>query len=313
LWWYALAAISALTCLVPLPLAVRVSSFLWLVPLSFAGTASVPSGEAEITVLDVGQGASVVVQTSQHVLVFGTGDAYGSDGRVAEGTLVPFLRSRGVQQIDVLVLDRLGPVSAPGVSALLAEFPVRATLLGNDPPPDLPSARRCGAGGSWNWDGVSFRMLRPHGRVDGVVSTEPCPLLIESGRARVLIPGDIDAAMERQLLAAEPLSTDAVIVPRGGSNTASSAELVRAAGARWAIVSGQRMRDGKVRPAIRRWEQGGARVLATAELGAIRLRLHPVKGMENPQSELSTRAALWRMPAASTTEVAPAAHEPVNR
>lgn len=313
LWWYALAAISALACLVPLPLAVRLSSLLWLVPLSFAGAASVPSGEAEITVLNVGQGASVVVQTSHHVLVFGTGDAYGSDGRVAEGTLVPFLRSRGVQQIDVLVLDRLSPVSAPGVSALLAELPVRATLLGNDPPPDLPSARRCGAGGSWTWDGVSFRMLRPAAPVDGEVSTEPCPLLIESGRARVLIPGDVDAAMERRLVAAEPLSTDAVIVPRGGSNAASSAELVRAARARWAIVSGERMRNGKVRPAIRRWEQGGATVLATAELGAIRLRLHPVKGMEKPQPERSTRSALWRIPAASATDVASAAHAPASR
>src|SRR5262249_3596058 len=71
LWWYAIAGVGVLIALLPLPSRMRWGAAIWLVPLALAGTATPPDDRARITVLDVGEGTAVTVQTSHHVLVFG--------------------------------------------------------------------------------------------------------------------------------------------------------------------------------------------------------------------------------------------------
>lgn len=290
-WWYGLAIVTALACLIPLPLRLRVAVLLPLLPLMFAGASQPESGAAEVSILDVGQGTSIVVQTAHHVLVYGTGNVYGSEGRTTERTLVPFLRSRGVRRVDVLVLERLGLVDSHGLTALLAELPVDRVVLGGEAPPDL-RATSCHEMPAWRWDDVRFAFVQAR---SGMSTSEVCVLVIESGVARVLIPGDVDASAERQLIAAgEPLLSQAVVVPRGGSDSASTPEFVRAVRADWAVVSGRRMQGGQERPALRRWREAGASVFSTAESGTVRLRMHPATGIPRPEAERAARRALWR-------------------
>jgi competence protein ComEC len=122
-WWYAVASIGILVSLTPLPLAVRIAPLIGVLPLAASVDATPTHGTAEITILDVGEGTAVVVQTAHHVLVYDTGDVYGTEGRTAETVLVPFLRSRGVRRIDTLVLSRLTPAGATAVTAVLSENP----------------------------------------------------------------------------------------------------------------------------------------------------------------------------------------------
>jgi competence protein ComEC len=290
LWWYALAVLSMCVCLMPVPGTLRLAAFVWMLPLAASVGPSPTAGSAEVTILDVGEGTAIVVQTEQHAVVLGTGDVYGTGGRTAETVLIPFLRSRGVRQVDMLLVGRLSAASAPGITALLAELPVRETWVAGDLPPDLPGPRDCREAASWNWDGVHFEALS----VDADTTGEACVLAIEAGAGRVLIPGDIDASVEQALASTAHLAAQLVVVPRHGSDTASSHDFVRAVGARWAVVSGRRERGGREKAALGRWREHGAAVLTTADLGAIRFRLDPATGLEGPVAARAARRTLWR-------------------
>jgi competence protein ComEC len=247
-------------------------------------------------VLDVGEGTSVVVQTAHHVLVFGTGDVYGTDGRTAEAVLIPFLRSRGVPRIDALVMTERTPPASSGIAAVLAEMPVRQTLLNPAMPADFAGARHCRTE-SWTWDEVRFHVIRTAASVSATDRSQMCLVKVETAGAGVLIPGDVDARSERSLTSsALPfLAADLVIVPRHGSDSASTPELVGAVNAHWAVVSGRREREGRTKPAIARWEAGAATVVATADRGAIAFEI----GLERPvapRGERSARPRLWRSP-----------------
>ena len=301
-WWYGAAAIGALISLLPLPRTLRVAGLVWLIPLAVAGKVVPARGTAEIVVLDVGEGTSIVVQTARHVLVYDTGDVYGTDGRTAESVLVPFLRSRGVRRIDTLVAGELTPMKSAGITALLAEMPVSGTLIGGRAPSDFEGAQECSHAPSWQWDGVSLRMVKLEptaGRdasVSGADEEGTCAMLISTEHGRVLLPGDVNAATERRMARATDLSADLVVVPRHGSGSSSAPEFIAAVGARWVVVSGRRVREGREKSALGRWRQEGAQVLATADLGAIAFRIGTDAGVESPQGRRVESRTLWRLP-----------------
>jgi competence protein ComEC len=294
-WWYVVAAVGTLLSLLPLPLSLRLAAILWLVPLGFAASEGPENGRARITVLDVGEGTAVVVQTAHHVLVYDTGDVYGSDGRAAESVLVPYLRSLGLRAIDKLVVSDRKSFGSAGITAVLAELPARKTLAGPAEAADFEGARPCDAE-AWMWDEVAFRVIPTDASVSGAEDARTCLLRVETRHGRVLLPGEIDARAERRLAALTPLAADIVIVPRHGSDSASTPDFIRAVSARWAVVSGRRTRDGRLKPAIARWEQNGATVVATADLGAIRFDVGQEQTSAAPGGERAARPRLWRLP-----------------
>jgi competence protein ComEC len=292
-WWYPLAGFGVLVALLPLPRTLRFGAVIWLMPLTLAGTTAPAIGRAQITVLDVGEGTAIVAQTAHHVLVFGTGDVYGTAGRTAETVLIPFLRSRGVSAIDTLVVSERASSASSGITAVLAEMPVHKTLLNPRVPEDFDGAVHCKAE-SWTWDEVLFRVIPTGASVSGT-DAEACLVKVETGSGRVLISGEIDGRSE-QRLTGTTLAADVAIVPRHGSDSASTPDFVRAVGARWAVVSGRREREGHTRPAVERWAQSGASVLATADLGAIAFEVGGEPGRLRPRGERSVRPRPWRSP-----------------
>ena len=285
-WWYAIASVCVLVGLMPVPLGLRIAPLIGVLPLAVSADAAPVNGTAEITILDVGEGTAVVVQTAHHTLVYDTGDVYGSEGRTAETVLIPFLRSRGVRRIDALVLSRLTPAGAPGVTALLAELPVTEVAAGGSSPLDAPGAHACRDGVSWRWDNVSFRTDAP--------TSDACVLMVDARGVRALVPGDVDSSAEHVLMTATKVSAHLVLIPRHAGDSASSSEFTRAVGARWAVVSGRRERNGREKAAVGRWRESDATVLATAEAGAIRFRIDPVAGLIGPIAHRADRRTLWR-------------------
>jgi competence protein ComEC len=178
LWWYAIALPSMFLALMPWPRTLRLALIVWVAPLAAAVEPPPDEGGVDITTLDVGAGTSVIIQTAQHVLVYDTGEVYGTGGRTAESVLIPVLRSRGVRRLDALVLSRLNGVSALGVTALLAEYAVDETFV-SDPPPGLPNARDCAADHVWQWDGVGFQ----------TTSGNICVLTLEAAGVRWVVGG----------------------------------------------------------------------------------------------------------------------------
>lgn len=238
-----------------------------------------PAGCFDLTVLDVGQGLSVVVRTRGHTLVYDTGPSFRSGGDTGALVVVPYLRARGVAGIDMLVISHADSDHAGGAASVLRELPVARLRAGERLRVARP-ATACRAGQAWRWDGVRFAFLHPagHGETRNDAS---CVLEIASGERRALLTGDIEAGGERRLLASGRLRrAELVVVPHHGSRTSSGSAFVERVHAREAIVSaGYDNRWGLPRgEVVERWQASGARVLNTAETGAIDYRVCPTDG-----------------------------------
>lgn len=157
--WQALVILAGILWL----LAVRSRARLWgivggLVLLAPAPPAPGP-GEFQVTVLDVGQGLSVVVATRRHTLVYDTGPRYPGGFSLADRVGAPYLRWRGTQAIDTLVISHGDNDHRGGFEDLQAAFPVGRVL--SSVAGELDGAEYCRRGQRWEWDGVAFEILHP--------------------------------------------------------------------------------------------------------------------------------------------------------
>ncbi len=250
-WWYVLAVVTLLFAALPWPMLMRLAALACVVPLAASIERPLDAGSAEITALDVGEGTSVVVRTARHALVYGTGDSYGTDGRMADSVVVPFLRSAGIRAIDRLVIPRASPVAGAGVAALWAEMPVLETLT-EEGAVDSASISCASVPNPWQWDGVTFA-LRAAG------AGHACVLTVSTAGGEVRIPEGGAVALE---------------------------------GLRWVVVSGRRAQRSIAKYTRLHPEVEGAQVLATADQGAIRVRLD-AGGPGAPEAYRASRRALW--------------------
>ncbi len=247
-------------------------------------------------VLDVGQGLAVVVQSAEHTLLFDTGASYRGGGSAAEQIVLPFLRYRGIEAIDWLVISHADDDHAGGVSTVLRDIDVGQILAGEKLSGITRSALPCDAGLRWLTDGVEYRFVHPQPGGLLVGNDASCVLAISAGEYRLLLTGDIEAEGEQSLLRHLPYdSVDVALIPHHGSLTSSSPELINRLDAQLAIASvGYANRWGfpKVR-VTKRWEAGGAVVLDTARSGAISFRLCHRAGVSQLREARSWRRRFW--------------------
>jgi competence protein ComEC len=248
---------------------------LWL-PLLWPDTALLAPGEAELTVIDVGQGLSVLVRTAHHTLLYDMGPAIPDGFDAGERVDVPALHALGVRTIDMAVVSHGDNDHAGGFPAVARAFPPRLALTPDGAPP-LPDGRACLAGQAWQWDGVRFRFLHPPRWFPYLGNNAGCVLRIESAHGAALLTADIDAVVERELLRrdAGSLRADVVVVAHHGSNGSSDPAFVAATGAKVALISaGYGNRFHHPRPeTVQRWRDAGAQVYVTFDTGAQDVRL----------------------------------------
>jgi competence protein ComEC len=223
-------------------------------------------GTLAITVLDVGQGQAVHVQTATHDLMFDTGPGFGTQSDAGSRILVPYLRASGVQRLDRVIVSHADKDHAGGVDSLIAVVPVGV------------DARHCVDGQGWEWDGVRFRVLHPReADYDGKRSSNAlsCVLKIESLYGSMLIPGDIEGKAEAELLARHgtAVRSDILVAPHHGGKKTASPAFVAAVGAREVIFPvGYRNRFGHPHPdVLARFD--GTQVHRTDAQGAVRFML----------------------------------------
>ncbi len=272
-WWMALlAGGGALLLLLALRWYWRLSGLPLLLLLFYPHTASV--GHLVVTVLDVGQGQSVVVETSRHTLVYDLGPIFPSGFNTAESVVIPYLRSRDLQHIDMLVLSHDDNDHTGGAAQFIKRIMVRTTLFGQLMPQFVIPYSSCHEVEPWRWDGVFFRFLKAplQAANDNDAS---CILLLTHSAGRILITGDVTRRIEQSLLKqhGDTLRADVITTPHHGSRTSSSPAFVRRVGAKNSIVSaGWKSRYGLPKAdVIERWQQSGAEIDNTAETGALRL------------------------------------------
>jgi len=191
-----------------------------------------PAAGVSMDVFDVGQGLAVLVSNGDHHLLFDTGAAWGDDFDAAQIAVLPFLRSRGIENLDALIVSHADMDHAGGVRSVLDAVRVDRIFAG-EPVVAAASAQPCASGQRWNLGDAQLTMLHPlvGSRTDG--NNASCVLLIEYRGRRLLLTGDIEAPAERALLAdalagqALAAGVDVLVAPHHGSHSSSTAEFLR--------------------------------------------------------------------------------------
>jgi competence protein ComEC len=281
-WAVLLALAGGLWLLLPRGFPARWLGVLAFLPLLTVEPPRPAAGTAAITVLDVGQGLAIHVQTAGHDLLFDAGPAFSADADSGNRIIVPYLRAAGVRRLDAMVISHADKDHEGGASSVLAALPV-ALLKTSLPFEHALSAQPvphevCRDGDAWEWDGVRFEMLHPGADPLSRKSNDlSCVLRIAVGGRAMLLTSDIEAVSEASLLArhADRLPAAAMTVPHHGSRTSSTGEFVAAVGARDVVFPvGYRNRFGHPKEeVVARYAASGARLHRTDADGAVAIVL----------------------------------------
>src|SRR5882672_6394420 len=257
---------------------------IWLVPLAVWPVARPHADELWVTAFDVGQGMALLIETERHVVLYDTGPRYSPDADAGSRVIVPYLRWRGIDRIDLLVVSHLDIDHSGGTPAVLANVAVTETLSSIDPQHALVRGARnldrCRAGQQRRFDAATLRVLRPlasdYARPRMSTNAMSCVVSVELGAVRVLLTGDLPAREEAEMTArVGDLATTLLVAPHHGSHSSSSPEFLAATGPRWVVFqAGYRNRFGHpAADVIERYQLLDARMRRTDFDGAVQWRL----------------------------------------
>lgn len=237
----------------------------------------------QMLVFDVGQGTAVFLRTPNHQLLYDTGPIYSENLDAGSALIVPYLHSQGLAELDRLVVSHKDKDHAGGLAGVLAAIRVDHLLLGqretyrptDQSPASAVRVESCHEAAPWQWDQVSFRFIHWPLLASAKANNHSCVLLVEYQGHRILLPGDIEKDVERQLLAQDSLpSVDILLAPHHGSHSSSTPAFVARTAPRTVIYSaGYRNQHGHPhRDIVARYNGIGALAFNTAYTGALEFR-----------------------------------------
>lgn len=244
---------------------------LLILPIAFYQPARPADGHIHFSLLDVGQGLAAVIETRQHTLVFDTGPRYSARFNTGSAVVAPFLKSRGITEVDRLIVSHGDNDHIGGVDGLKQHIAV-ADIVTSDRQA-LTDARVCEAGQQWQWDGVTFHILLPGKGQAGSDNDRSCVLQVRADNIDVLLPGDIEKDSEQRLLSlyGKQLNSDILVVPHHGSATSSGMDFIQAVDPHYALFAvGYRNRyQFPKKRVVARYQQQGSAIMRTDKDGAL--------------------------------------------
>lgn len=288
LWTLLSALLGVAWLLLPRGVPMRWAGWLGLLPMLLIAPQHPQSGDMKVTVLDVGQGLSVVVQTAAHTLLYDAGAKYSAQADAGGRIVLPYLQGAGVRHLDGFVVSHNDTDHSGGMVTVLAQMAVN-WLLSSLPQDSALGGNlkpiKCFAGQHWTWDGVKFEVLHPQpdSYADAALTdnNRSCVLKITSASGSLLLTGDIEKSVEAALIqfygdgAAEQeltaLKSDVMIAPHHGSKTSSSVDFIAAVRPGLTIfTAGYLNRFRHPRPEVlARYEQAGSQILRSDYDGAV--------------------------------------------
>ena len=205
---------------------------------------NIPDGEVMITVLDVGQGLSTLIRTRNHSLLYDTGDKFSPRFNMSDMVSIPYLRLKGIHEIDKLVLSHSDRDHA-GSYVELHQLSIKQVISGEAEKiagkyqqylaETSAPVEHCYQGQHWQWDGVKFEILSPVAppkqlkHKNHKANNQSCVILVTTqSQQQILLTGDIEKKVEKQLMKNYPqLKADILLVPHHGSKTSSSVEFLK--------------------------------------------------------------------------------------
>ena len=264
----------------PLNRSLRLWGAVLILPV-FMNSNTASKSNLQLTVLDVGQGLSIVIEKDERVAVYDVGAKYNDRFDMANAVLIPYLKSIAAPTIDTLILSHRDNDHAGALYELLQQVHVDHLIAGQPDAVEQPSMsynylQNC-SNKAWFMSGVVYEVRQAPEHLRNSNNNASCMLKITYSDLSILIPGDIEKKVESYWIANDPqwLRADLLVAPHHGSRTSSTADFIKTVNPQLVIFStGYKNRfrhpNHKV---VQRYEQQGVEWLNTAQTGAIQIRL----------------------------------------
>lgn len=269
----------------------------------------------EVTALDVGQGDSLfVVGPDGSTMLIDSGGPVGGVNEVSTATTTfdvgeevvsPYLWSRRVRRLDVLVLSHAHSDHMGGMPAVMQNFRPRELWVSIDASSEAYRAllneaaslgvhvRHLRAGQRVDWGGAQVNVLAPettYVNVGEPSNDDSLVLRLQYGKSSVLLEGDAEGASERQMLADGLAPVTLLKVGHHGSLTSTTTDFLSTLAPKDAVISvGRGNTFGHPRPEIiSRIATGGTRLFRTDEFGLTTFLLDhdgQIHDVEDPADE----------------------------
>ncbi len=273
-----------------LGIGLSVPLFIW--PTQLFGDAHLAQGEFRASVFDIGQGTAVLIETANRKLLYDTGPIQGKKDDAGQRVILPYLRGRGINHIDRMVISHSDSDHIGGAATLLqsiqfdlmmGSLPSANTLLQNLHKRKIP-AIPCRFGQRWKWDGVEFVIWHPHeetvfaDQYPGKPNEMSCVLEVRNQQNSLWLTGDVEKQGEAEIT--ERLDEEMLLeigdrelifmAPHHGSKTSSSLGLLKRLGPQQAFAqNGYRNRYGHPHPDVTaRYQSLGIPFYQTPKTGA---------------------------------------------
>jgi competence protein ComEC len=225
-----------------------------------------------VNVLDIGQGLSVLVRTTQHNLIYDTGNGRDSGFSAGRTIIAPALKAMGISKLDMIVVSHGDTDHAGGLNGLLAVMPVKSIVASDDVKVQSRQVADCHEVEDWVWDGVEFSFLET-ALIEGSSNNNSCVLQVRFGDSAVLLPGDVEKEAEYQLLSryGTDLQSTLLIAPHHGSKTSSSYPFLKTVKPVQAVFTvGYRNRfNHPAQEILQRYDALGISTYTTSETGML--------------------------------------------
>jgi competence protein ComEC len=212
-------------------------------------------GVLEVTVIDVGQGDSIlVVAPDGSTMLIDGGGSVGpvrSEFDFGEDVVSPYLWWRGLEHLDVVVLTHAHSDHIGGLARIVQNFHPRELWLGIDPATaaldhlltvaaaNHVAVKKHTAGEVLRWHGTTIRVLAPP--PDWVPKPQPrnddsLAMLVSYRNTSALLAGDVEKRIEKYISAESP-AADVLKVAHHGSATSTTEDFLKAVHPRFAAIS----------------------------------------------------------------------------
>ena len=279
-------------------LPVRHLAWVLLAGLFFIKEPQLKQGQMRLTVLDVGQGLALVIETENHALIYDAGARSPSGFNTGDVVVLPYLKTRAISKVDLAIISHNDNDHSGGMHSLISQGVIDDLMVSNQAKLyDFEDTRLCRAGDEWQWDGVEFKVLHPPKKWQSNDNNRSCVMQIKHSTGNILLTGDIEKSAEEWLISQydDYLSSDIIIAPHHGSKSSSSYRFVDLVHPQTVVFSaGYRNRYGFPHATIKqRYQEIGAQLVDTVSHGAVTFLFDANDGLQKRTGHRQDSKRYW--------------------